>query len=433
MELLRTELHPSPVRPDHIRLTGQIRYADGFTEELWFEYPNELRGKLSATGNPWLAALLPLAAYRQESLRLGLPVDAQLLAQVPAIMQTWAQWFPNCRPIAVAADAQPALTRSARVATCFSGGVDSFFSLLSHEPGGPAAADGPPVDDLVYVWGFDLKLSHEAQWRRLRDRLASAAAAFRKTLLTPITNIRDTRYRQLDWGRFGHGPAIAAVFLALESRVGLAYVPATFSESYGFSWGSHPDLSPRFSTAAVQFRYDGSSHTRVQKLECVAKHPEALAALHVCWQSRSDQNCGTCEKCIRTMVILELLGKLRQTTSFPANSLNLATLHRLYVPSHLHDRAIQEVQDHARAAGRLDLVRSIQRARQRSAWIRRLGMLGQPYPPKGRIARAVARRVTKLLLKVTQSRGTFAATLAHLICVFTDLDDMLFAALGLGA
>lgn len=406
MELLSTDVGGWKDRPGYVRLRGMVRYADGGGDELWFAFPESCIEQLSGSGDPWFAALLPLAVHRQEPLRLHLPVDARLLGQAQPIMELWHRWFSDHRPVRIdvpsGGEGAPA---GDRVACCFSGGVDSFFSLLSHESGPCAAADGPPVDDLVYVWGFDLGLAKEAEWNDLRMRLAQAAAAFGKTLLAPITNLRATRYGALDWGRLGHGPAIAAVFLALQGRLRLAYVPASLDDACAFSWGSHHELTPRFSTRGLAFRHDGGRCTRMRKLELVARHPAALKALQVCWESRSGYNCGTCEKCLRTMAGLEAVGTLDQAPTFPMGALDLPRLHRMFVPSPLHDRQWREVEEHADANGHQALAAAVRTARFRSTWIRRVGMFGQPYLPKGRVAHAVSKRLTRLLVKAAGCRA----------------------------
>jgi len=68
-------------------------------------------------------------------------------------------------------------------------------------------------------------------------------------------------------------------------------------------------LSTTFlSTEGLRIYSEGGSVTRFQKTEIVAKFPLAHKNLHVCW--RSDDNCGTCFKCRRTMITLYLLDKL---------------------------------------------------------------------------------------------------------------------------
>jgi hypothetical protein len=53
--------------------------------------------------------------------------------------------------------------------------------------------------------------------------------------------------------------------------------------------------------------HHGRGALRWQKLERLAQEPGALGILRVCWQDKGF-NCGRCEKCLRTMVLLRILG-----------------------------------------------------------------------------------------------------------------------------
>jgi hypothetical protein len=74
---------------------------------------------------------------------------------------------------------------------------------------------------------------------------------------------------------------------------------------------THPDLDPLFSTERTEILHYGFA-SRLQKVTRVAQSPDALRTVQVCRLNRSaqDTNCGRCEKCIRTMIHLHLLGKL---------------------------------------------------------------------------------------------------------------------------
>lgn len=85
MELLRTTV--TDVKEDIKRLTGIVKYDDGFEDEYWFEYPSDI--EISDSGNPWLATLLPLAATLGEDLTINLPVDPRLVDGVGDILRFW--------------------------------------------------------------------------------------------------------------------------------------------------------------------------------------------------------------------------------------------------------------------------------------------------------------------------------------------------------
>jgi len=54
----------------------------------------------------------------------------------------------------------------------------------------------------------------------------------------------------------------------------------------------------------------------MHKLRVLARYPESLARLRVCWENPSAYNCGHCEKCVRTMLGLRALG-VEHCVAFP--------------------------------------------------------------------------------------------------------------------
>jgi hypothetical protein len=78
--------------------------------------------------------------------------------------------------------------------------------------------------------------------------------------------------------------------------------------------------------------------TRIEKVALVADWPAGLQNIRVCQNDSSGSwNCGTCEKCIRTMIMLESLGKLRECTSFPENDISVGLLNYLEMYDMLFD------------------------------------------------------------------------------------------------
>ena len=168
MELKSIQICKSPENAGRLRLAGQVSYDDGAPEETyWFEVDEAYEPHVNLAGDPWLVCLLPVAVTLQEPLRIRLPVDAGLYENVQELMRLWHFWYPNLPPVAIeaetAASGAPAATRRAMF---FSGGIDSFFSVVRHESELNSEAR-IPIDDLLFVWGLDIPLSHEDVFRRM--------------------------------------------------------------------------------------------------------------------------------------------------------------------------------------------------------------------------------------------------------------------------
>ncbi|HEY4320202.1 MAG TPA: hypothetical protein VGM77_03400 [Gemmatimonadales bacterium] len=329
MKLAMVDVRPSPLGPARARIVGRFSYADRRPdEEIWFDVDEAHAGDLSRSGNPWLVALLPLAFTLQEPLEIALPVDPLLYEGSQALMQTWGVWYPAMgQPMPVTAEIKAAdvSTRTDRTATLFSAGVDSFYTLLRHEVGGDAI-HRERIDDLLTVWGFDIPLSAGDAFARLSDRIAEVAARTGKGAVTLVTNLRESGWTTANWGKIGQGPALAAVSLALEQRYSRVLFPASISYWSLASWGTHPFTDPLLSTATTSFQNDGSLARRRTKIEALASAPLAMEHLHACWWGQDDTNCGACEKCLRTLTALEMIGARDRAVTFPRAAWSLEAL-----------------------------------------------------------------------------------------------------------
>ena len=123
---------------------------------------------------------------------------------------------------------------------------------------------------------------------------------------------------------------------------------------------------PLLSTSATTVVHDGAEATRVEKTRAVAESALALRSLRVCWRSRSDHNCGDCEKCYRTMTTLSLLGALNKCSTFPAGSFDPRRIDRIFCRSDGAVAFMREIRELADAKGQMAVVRAIDRSFARS-------------------------------------------------------------------
>ena len=225
---------------DRVRLRAEVDYASGGKEEYWYDVPRSLANELSETGNPWLACLLPLAATLGEPLHLPLPVDPALHANAARLLRIWKTWYPNLFEPAIHCDvvSSPAPQRHDRVGAFFSGGVDSFFTVL-RDRGTAPPAERAAIQDLITVWGFDISFDHADAFARLRDRHAVVAQKLGMTLIDVATNLRATRWQEAQWSYLAHGAGLASIALALEKRFGAVYIAGGGGYRGMHPWGSH--------------------------------------------------------------------------------------------------------------------------------------------------------------------------------------------------
>ncbi|MBI4870557.1 MAG: hypothetical protein HY814_03215 [Candidatus Riflebacteria bacterium] len=247
-----------------------------------------------------------------------------------------------------------------RVASFFSGGVDSFYTLLKHRQ---------ILTDLVLIYGFDIALDdHELleKTSRMAHRVASELG---KRLLEVRTNVRSFLDAQVDWGRLSHGPALAAVGLLLAPACPRLFIASSYALAQVGPWGSHPELDPLWSTDRTEFVHDGTEATRWQKTERIATWRLALESLRVCHQGRpGEYNCGRCESCLVLTIALKSLGVLGQCRTLPCEP-DLRRVRRLFFPSSGRHFYAGELVGQMTAQGMLPEVRAcLARALFRPRW-----------------------------------------------------------------
>jgi hypothetical protein len=370
MEVTRIELIDSPNGREWVRLLGHIEYDRAARrEQIWFDYPRRRADDVSRSGNAWLAALIPLAVTLHETLRIRALVDARLLQGVHELNRVWQSWYPEVPVVTIEADTTTTVpSQGTRTAAFLSGGLDSFFTVLRPRPANHGVRR---IDDLLTVWGFNVPIEHAEAGRKLLARHAAVAHELGKELVPIATNLRTTRFREANWELVAHGPALAATALALEPCYHTVLIAATGGYRDLHYWASHPVTDPLLSTNTTQFHHDGAAFTRVEKTQHIVDSAVALSNLHVCWRSGSADNCGECNKCYRTMLILELLGALERCSTFARSRVDLARAARIYCARPWDFRELRDIHRLAVAVGRTDVAAAVNTAMRRSRGLTR--------------------------------------------------------------
>jgi hypothetical protein len=355
---------------------GDVEYADQRRELYWYDFHRDLEPFVDRLGTPWLAALLPLAVTLREPLTISAPVDPVLLRNAHELMAIWSSWYSELRPIAIHADAADATPSAGKCVAYFSGGIDSFFSILRRQPeialAAATAHAKESIDDLLCIWGIDIPIEHAAEFGRLRARLTEAAAAMGHRLLDVATNLRRTRVAETDWRWLSHGCGLASVGLVFGPRFGTLVLGSTYGYRDLRPWGSHPLTDPLLSTSTTQLIHDGGEATRIEKTCLIARSEVAMKHLLVCWKYESDVNCSNCNKCYRTMMALHLIGALKSCPAFDASEFDIAKIKRIYSEGGPVRAFYREVHDFALACERPDVAAAIRQSFRRSDRIDRL-------------------------------------------------------------
>ncbi|UAY56402.1 hypothetical protein [Arachidicoccus terrestris] len=268
--------------------------------------------------------LLPSMLHRQSIDMSGKLVDGLFLNALTDIQHIFHHWdkdykiikINNAKTIDPGHD--PHAVPKKRVGMFFSGGVDSFYTLLKHKA---------EITDIIFVHGMDIPLNKTRLRSKTVEALKSVASAFHINLIEVESNIREQLDPYADWGLMLHGVAMTSVGLLLQDDFSKIYISSSREYSNLFPLASHPMLDHLWSTNRIRFIHDGAEATRIEKVRLVSTSTIALQHLRVCWKNTDGAyNCSKCEKCLRTMISLYSFDKLEQCPTFtePLNAKRVA-------------------------------------------------------------------------------------------------------------
>jgi hypothetical protein len=292
---------PAPVRigpMERRSVDGRHRVvAEVAGEPLWYESGDD---PLDDGPESFASATLLAAAMGRRRLDIAQPVSQVWVDNVERLLTTAAGWWDVPVVVPEGPTIDGARPRSDGVALCFTGGVDSFHSLL-------CGAAEPDV--LAFVHGYDIALDDDprmAAWQQDLRRIADAVGA------VPAVIRSNLRSHHVHAGRHWpivHGGALAAIGHLLADRVGTLLISSGAPASYRVRWGSHDELDPLWSSDRVRIRHEGGSYSRLAKVRAIVDSPLVQRHLRVCWENRSVVgNCSRCDKCVLTMVLVAVAG-----------------------------------------------------------------------------------------------------------------------------
>lgn len=297
----------------HVKVSLAVT-VNGKAYDLWYKLPPETVVSARQASDAFLCLFILPGMKTASRIEVEAPVSPQILTSADTIQDIFRAWWVDQGfekvPIKAKTSVStgiPANQRINGVATCFSGGVDSFYTLLKHSE---------EITHLFYIYGFDIPLEERAFQQKVRKHLLAIAQKTNKELVEVETNVQTLTNDIAEWGRYTHGSAIASVAHLLGNTFSKLYVPSSGNYKRLNPFGSHPLLDHQWSSESLEFVYDGAEFNRIEKVDVIRHSSLVLQHLRVCWQSNDAYNCSVCEKCRRTMASLEILGCLDKAKTF---------------------------------------------------------------------------------------------------------------------
>ena len=373
MPLVETYFHVIIHSPIQTRQQGLVKISvqvemhatkSTSVRTLWFQFPEDSHPNQEI--DPFAVALLLVAMQENEPLELKGTLSQKLFTGLNAYQRIFHSWFPGrfhmieLRPSGLRNDLP---NRQAGQATAFSGGVDSFYTLLKLREG---------LTHAVFMAGFDMPLNLSESIGALTDSYSRLMKDLGLTFIVGSTNVR-TFVNSVDWTN-AHGPALGATALFFKQSLERFYIPSSYERATYPRWGTHPELDPLLSTESLSFEHHGSDANRVKKLETVTQAPETYERLRVCWiQTLGLKNCGECEKCLRTMIALDLLEMLPNYKTFKPAALTSEKIRALPLRTHQSRVFARELLSESFRRRRWDRCRDLGQALLKREWNFRVG------------------------------------------------------------
>jgi len=308
------------------------------------------------------------------TLEIDAPISPRILRMQPeyqAIQRAWSRdWKGRAilEEVSVSAPArdEPEPERKGRVGAFFSGGVDSWSTIVSH----------PEITDLVFIRGADLLLGderHEGLVEEVDARLRAVAAELGKRITVVETNLRRLSDPLAPWEIY-FGCALVSVALFAQPLFDRVLIASEIDHEVQPAVATARMVDHLWSTDGLEIIDDGGLYNRVERIRNIADHPLVQRSLRSCWQNPgSAYNCGRCRKCLQTMITLEALGKRDRVSTFP--ELDLGAVADVVIDFELSLSLWEDLLDLTRATGRSDLEQVVAPAVERGK--RALGLPSQ--------------------------------------------------------
>lgn len=297
------------------------------------------RDRILPDPNAFLLATL-LSAWHYGETRISVegtlcPLLANNLEGVFMMLKAWYPEQLGKPPVLEPTQGfSPKLPGGIGTVSLMSGGIDSLCLLRSNHQFYPV---GHP-DRIQSVVTIEMRKQPVAGVEEFTDifagRLTSVNAAAEDedvTVMPACTNVYYINPDGYFYGQKSYSSQLSAVLSFFSKSFHHGLIASSYDAAFASKpWGSNPQLDAYYTSAHFRMENSGSEMTRLRKVGIVAEWPVGFKSIRVCQNDNSgSSNCGTCEKCIRTKLMLEALGKLETCPSFRENKLDVALLEYL--------------------------------------------------------------------------------------------------------
>lgn len=300
---------------------GQVVASSEFrigkrVDTLWFSVPEEYEGFLFIdNATPFLFGVLPIALHGGYDIELEAPISPEIVFGFDRLVSMFGIVVPDSHrieliPSSLAPHSETASRRG--VITGFSCGVDSLMTIADYFFNSRLA--DYKLTHLLFT-NTGANGLHPERSRRVFDerlpRIQKAAEEIGLDLIAVDSNVHHfEHYKYINTHELFNG----AVAHLLSGGIHSFLLSSGYDYQRCFTIPPNDtayidtSILPLMSTRNLRMFAVGGEYTRIQKTECIAKFDVTQHHLNVCVSGI--ENCSQCKKCVRTMLMLDLLGML---------------------------------------------------------------------------------------------------------------------------
>ena len=302
-------------------ISAIIRGA-GIDKRIWFRSSSAFGKSLSYNSVAFLAVALFPAMRKGLPLRIEAPIPQEILQRLSDFQHIYRQWFSFYQAVEImtqgdVGDENDAVA-TGNQAFFFTAGVDSFHTYEGNREN---------ITHALYLYGADLQLDQKELRELVSAELGKATDEMGVQFIEVESNLRELTNDYGWWGEHVHGAVLISTAMLFSNHFNSILIASGSPYYRARPWGSHPITDPMWATSDFDVIHYGAEFNRFEKVREIAKSELALRYLRVCSgcsirnrygdHHGSSYNCCACEKCLRTMVAMYMIGALEECPAFP--------------------------------------------------------------------------------------------------------------------
>lgn len=303
---------------DNIRYIVNVKSEEGSNKILWFSLQSKYSSMVSDSADAALVGLLLPAMLQGDDIYIDAKVSQELLWNLLDPYQTLViNALPFLKKISIKArNLRRVESNPAGIATGFSGGIDSFYTLTRYY------SDQTPDNLRLTHLLFNNVGSHgnknEILFNQRYDELSAVSRMTGLPFIKVNSNL-DTFYDDALHFELTHTIRNTSVVYMLQNGIKTyLYSSAVPFHDMVLVSGKKlvsmayydPVALPYLSHEGLRVLSSGSHLDRAQKTHEVSKNTISYSLLNVC--TSTAKNCSACDKCMFTQFTLEITGRLER-------------------------------------------------------------------------------------------------------------------------